>query len=243
MHCNLCIRCLLSESKKRLLICFDEFQMAKDLDGADLIAEMRTAFQRHDMITYVFMGSETGILNELFGSPREKFFNSAVKFHLGPIAREAFTRFIQEKFAMRDISVSVDVCGAIYRWGAGISAHIQHLCSAIWDFMPEGKGAVSAGSIEEVVRNDTDANDGLYLQMWQTIGDAKDQMLLQRLSRAKGLAVSSAEFCGPLSMNPATVTRRLAKIASKTRGVLIHQRASGYAFSDPFFEEWVRRKT
>jgi len=97
--------------------------------------------------------------------------------------------------------------------------------------------------VKDIVETEINSNDGLYLQMWQAIGDAKDQVLLQRLAGAKELAVSSPEFCEPLSMNPATVTRRFGKIVSRTRGSVIHLRSSGYSFSDPFFEEWVRRKT
>lgn len=234
----------LAESlRRRFLICFDEFQMARDLDGFDLIAEMRAAFQHHDRITYAFMGSEPSLLNELFGSPKEKFFNSAVKFHLGPIPRDEFSRFIQRNFAARGVTITPPVCEAISQWGEDVPAHVQHLCAALWDFLPTGARVVSASSISEVVGSEVDANDGIYLQMWQAIGNPKDQALLQRLARSEGAAVSSAEFCEPLSMNPATVTRRLAKITSRTRGVVIHLRSSGYAFSDPFFKEWVRRKT
>lgn len=234
---------LAEKYSKRFVICFDEFQIARDLDGTDLIAEMRSAFQRHDRITYVFMGSEASILNRLFNSPKEKFFNSAVKFHLGLISRSDFTRFIQSKFAQLNISVPDSVCELVCEWGTDIPAHIQHLCSAIWNFYPAGVKIISKDVIEKVVIQEIEANDELYLQMWQTIGDPKDQILLKRLAHAKGLAISGTEFCAPLSMNPATVTRRLNKIASRTRGTLIHLRSMGYVFSDPFFERWILQKT
>ncbi|MBI5299625.1 MAG: ATP-binding protein [Deltaproteobacteria bacterium] len=234
----------LAEShKRRFLICFDEFQIARDLDGMNLISEMRAAFQHHDRITYVFMGSEMGILNQLFSSPKEKFFNSAVKFHLGSIARNEFIHFIQKKFATRKITIKEDTCTFICEWGGDIPANIQHLASAVWNFLPESADIVSMDAVKNIIVMEIDSNDELYLQMWQAIGDAKDQALLQRLARAKEFAVSSPKFCEPLSMNPATATRRFNKIAFKTRGSIIHLRSSGYSFSDPFFEEWIRRKT
>lgn len=234
---------LATSLKQRFLICFDEFQVARDLDGTDLIAEMRSAFQHHDRITYVFMGSETHILNQLFSSPQEKFFGSAIKFHLGPISRDEFARFIQTKFNTRNVTISADVCNAICLWGEDIPSHIQHLCSAIWNFLPKDRRSVSVESIKEVMESEINFNNDFYLQMWQNAGDPKDQILLQRLARVKDVAISSAEFCAPLGMNPATVTRRFSKIVSRTRGALIHWRSSGYSFSDPFFEEWVRQKT
>lgn len=227
----------------RFLICFDEFQTVKNMDGTDIVAEMRSSFQLHDKITYVFMGSEPGILGQMFDSPKEKFFSSAVKFHLGPIGRGEFTKFIQQKFAARRVDVPDDVCVAICEWGGDIPAHIQHICSSIWNFLPEDSRVVSGDLLNRVVKGEIEANDGLYLQIWQTIGDAKNQMLLHRLATVKGMAVSGSEFCAPLSMNPATVTRRLNKIATSTRGALIHMRSSGYAFSDPFFEIWISQKT
>jgi len=234
---------LASKQNKHFLICFDEFQQAKDLGGTDIVAEMRSAFQQHDKITYVFMGSEAGILGQMFDSPKEKFFNSVRKFHLGPIPCDEFSDFIQKKFGERNIDVPKDVCKTIYEWGGQIPSHVQHLCAAIWEFLPENALTLSADWIDRTVTNEIDFNDGLYLQMWQTIGDPKDQMLLQRLARAKGLAVSGAQFCAPLSMNPATVTRRLAKTAGRTRGAIIHLRSTGYVFSDPFFEKWIEKKT
>ena len=46
---------LARKGRQRFIICFDEFQIARDMEDADLISEMRAAFQKHDKITYVFM--------------------------------------------------------------------------------------------------------------------------------------------------------------------------------------------
>lgn len=234
---------LAKKNKQRFIVCFDEFQLARDIKGVNLIAEMRADFQLHDNITYIFMGSETKILDQLFSSPNEKFFNSSIKFHLGPIPREDFIGFMKKKFAVRGISVSGEVGEAICDWANNIPAHTQHLCACLWDHIQHTSREITKASIQQAIQAEIESNDQLYLQIWQTLGDPKDQIILRRLAEAKHLAVSSPEFCSPLGMNPATVTRRLHKIATRTRGAIIHQRSGVYTFSDPFFKDWIFQKT
>lgn len=234
---------LAHKNKQRFVICFDEFQVSQAISGVDLVAEMRTSFQEQPDVTYIFMGSEMSVLDQLFSSPREKFFNSATKFHVGPISRDDFIQFMKKQFSKRGLSLSHQTGDLLCQWAHDVPAHIQHLCSCLWDLLPSDEREITPDRVQGAVLSDIESRGQFYLQIWQTIGDEKDKLILRRLATAGDLAVSSPEFCLPLSMNPATATRRLRKMVAKTRGAVIHQRSTGYVFSDPFFEEWVRQKT
>ncbi len=233
---------LATYQKKKFIVCFDEFQAVQEIEEADFIADMRSSFQHHDQVLYVFMGSEPALLNQLFSSPKEKFFNSSIKLHVGPMPRSEFIPFIQGNFSKRGVVVSEEMAAFICEWAHDIPAHIQHLCASVWDYLDLSIKELNQEVLEKAIEEDVKSRSQLYLQSWQSVGDNKDKRIIHRLAQTKNISVTNPEFCEPLGMNPATVTRRLKKILKRTRGAVIHLRTFGYAFSDPFFEEWVKKE-
>lgn len=86
------------KKKKHLVVIFDEFQEVGNLDGVALLKIMRSRFQMHKHVTYVFSGSKRHMLLRMFEEPEAAFFKFARSMELGPIPRREFRAFLTERF-------------------------------------------------------------------------------------------------------------------------------------------------
>lgn len=86
------------KKKKHFVVIFDEFQEVGSLDGVALLKIMRSRFQLHKQVTYVFSGSKRHMLLRMFEEPEAAFFKFARSMELGPIPRKEFRTFVAAKF-------------------------------------------------------------------------------------------------------------------------------------------------
>jgi hypothetical protein len=83
---------------KRMLLAFDEFQDIASLDGVAIEKLMRSKFQRHKNVTYLFTGSKRRMLLRMFNDESRPFYKFSRPMELGPIPKREFGEFISHKF-------------------------------------------------------------------------------------------------------------------------------------------------
>lgn len=233
---------LASKSKKPLILVFDEFQTILQFkDEIDIIAEIRSAALGQKNINYVFMGSETSMLERMFSSSDEKFFNSVRKEPVGLIAREEFVKFIISRFAKRGVQINSETADSICKWARDIPADIQHFCAVIWDSLPVSASSFGEKDFPAFLAGEIEYQDERFLQLWKALSGESDRMILRELAFRRHSQMTS-EFCHSVGMDKSTISRRLKKLTHGQLGFILHKRRDGYYFSDPFFEEWVRQK-
>jgi hypothetical protein len=233
---------LSEKSKIPWIIVLDEFQNIVQFEGdINLIAEIRSQTLEQKNVNYVFMGSETTILEKLFSSADEKFFNSVRKEPIGLISREEFSKFIITQFASRGVRVSQETAEAICGWARDIPANVQHFCAVIWDSIPDGVRSFEEKDFGAFLRQEVEYQDEHFLQLWKALTNEADRAILRELAN-RGPSLMTTEFCYTVGLDKSTVSRRITNLTHGQLGFLLHKRRDGYHFSDPFFEEWVRQK-
>jgi hypothetical protein len=81
---------LLSRSKKRVVIAFDEFQEVAGYEEEIAEAIIRTIMQEFPLITYIFSGSRKSLMKEIFADANRPFFQSTQMMELHEIDREIY---------------------------------------------------------------------------------------------------------------------------------------------------------
>src|SRR2546429_3626702 len=129
---------LAKRSGKRVVVAFDEFQAAGRL-GPRMFDVMRAHFQAQRGVAYAFLGSEQGILEELFSAKGHAFYRFAVPLDLSDAGGHRFgidpddwleylrSKFVAEKMTIDDASIdrlldatgghpqdTMQVCAALY---------------------------------------------------------------------------------------------------------------------------------
>jgi hypothetical protein len=82
---------------QRVLVAFDEFHEVLRLEGLDGL--IRSHVQHHgDAASYLFAGSEPGLMNQLFGERERPLFGQAAPVNLGELPNDALGAHIEQRF-------------------------------------------------------------------------------------------------------------------------------------------------
>ncbi|WP_053006276.1 hypothetical protein [Desulfosporosinus acididurans] len=77
-------------NKKHMILVFDEFQEVIRIAGEDALKVMRSYFQAHQNVAYLFLGSKEGMMNTIFGDKRQAFYRFATILPIPSIPSEAW---------------------------------------------------------------------------------------------------------------------------------------------------------
>ena len=94
------------QHKQDAIIVFDEFQEITNFDDDEIERKMRSAFQTHRNVSYVFMGSKTHLMKNIFNNPNRPFYKSGRYFPLQKISAEELAVFAEKKFLADGIVVA-----------------------------------------------------------------------------------------------------------------------------------------
>jgi uncharacterized protein len=94
-----------SRRKRQAVLVLDEFQEIMTLDP-ELPARIRASFQFQADVAHVFLGSRQHLLRQVFTKSNSPLYNSAKVVSLGPIPRDAFSRFIAERCASTSMAIT-----------------------------------------------------------------------------------------------------------------------------------------
>src|SRR3954447_16319741 len=124
----------------RALVVFDEFQdllrISSEVDGL-----LRSKIQFHrDEASYIFAGSEPGMLNALFTDRKRPLFDQARPISLDPLHDEDLIEYIGERFerAERDPREALD---ALVDLARGHPQRAMLLAHHLWEQTPRGEAA------------------------------------------------------------------------------------------------------
>jgi hypothetical protein len=220
----------------RTLVVFDEFQDLLRIDS-EVDGLLRSKIQFHrDEASYIFAGSEPGLLNALFGDRKRPLFDQARPIHLGPLRDSDLIEYIGQRFERgeRDPGEALDALVELVR------GHPQRamLCAHhLWEQTPRG----ATSDLETLDRAldavDRETNEAFQI-LWDDLADktaqrkvlaaaasSEETLYNRRTLEAYGLEKGSAESAvGPLI----------------DRGE-VRRADGGFLVVDPLLERWLQR--
>jgi hypothetical protein len=123
----------------RALIVFDEFQDIAKVEDMDALLRSHIQYQG-EIASYVFSGSEPGMMKRLFEDKGRPLYGSAVPMRLGLLADEDIAPYIMERFraSNRDVGEALQPLLAAAK---GHPQRVIHLAHRLWEEVPEGDAA------------------------------------------------------------------------------------------------------
>lgn len=221
---------------KKVAVCFDEFQQL-GFFGTDLLEKtMRSSFQKHSNISYIFMGSKKHLIQDIFNNPHRPFYRSGKSFPLEKIKQEELSAFIADKFKATRKRISFDLIESLIETCEVHPYYVQFLSHIIWEKTIEKKKIEQsdvATALELLIKRETAtyqaAMDGLSLKQKQVIialakKTAKDKVLSRQFLKKHNLpSVSTVQYI-------------LNNLVDKD---LIDRENGNYIVSDVFFKKWL----
>ena len=220
------------KKKKRMVVIFDEFQEIAMLDGLVIEKLMRSRFQHHKDISYIFAGSKEHILQQMFEESTRAFFKFARPMRLGLIPKSEFTPFILNKFKSTGGKPSGEIIDAILDYTNGHPYSTQYLCHEIW-YLTKSPRDISV--LDLALQNIIAQQSIAYVHIWDELKSVNQRALLIGMALENKYNYS-ADFIERYKLKSQSQLEKSVTILKKKR--IINDDGK---FNDIFFQEWIKR--
>jgi hypothetical protein len=221
---------------RRLVLVFDEFQEIQRFPGVGLEKAMRSHFQTHRHVGYLFAGSRESALRDMASRERAPFYKFGRLVALGPIASQEFVPFLQVRFRRGHLRLSAEVGDAILAAADDVPYNVQRLCHQLWVLRAGKADRIAERDIGDAIAGIVEQDAPHFNVGWDRLS-LHQRQVLQAIARSGGRNVFAGEFLTAHRLGShssvQTSLRQLLKeqVLAKTGGE--------YRFADPFFREWV----
>lgn len=228
---------LAEAKKKRVVVAFDEFQEIAGLDGLGLEKAMRSSFQRHKGVTYLFAGSKQHIMTEMFGQERRPFYKFAKSFPLKNIPREGFSDFISDKFKRTGISVGSEVVQSILEFTQGQPYLTQQLCHELWSIGNERRKIIQEEDIKAALTTILSQHGDYFSGIWDTLPPSQKRLLTAIAEEKEVKNLYSIDFVSKYFLISSSHVRKAVQALEKA--AIVDHSDGVYFIEDALFREWI----
>ena len=214
---------------------WDEFQevlTTRKSGGYDLVATMRSVWQRHERVAYVISGSEPSMLRELVASRHSPFFQHFDVFELGPMGRDDALELL---LSASEGEFPLATAEAIYSLLGGHPFYLQVVGEELHRDGPPFDSAALKAATQRTLFSRTGRLALFFERVFsQIVGRSSyAAAVLAGLARSPTRLTDLAKSIGAPSGDTARYLQRL--------GDAVVKRPDGlYELADPVFGLWVR---
>lgn len=223
---------------KRCVIAFDEFQQISTYtDDKSVEAKLRTKIQHCKNAHFIYSGSKRHLMTQMFFSSTKPFYQSAASMGLDAIPLEAYTSFVQDKFAERGKAITPDVIEAVYHKYDGTSWFIQMMMNEIFATTAPNE-TYTIYRLDETSQHLIGRQDMAYRELMKHIPTKQKQVLLAIAKAGVAQAITSGNFIKTYKLpSPSSVQAAVKGLLEED---LITQDNGCYRVYDYFFGEWLK---
>ena len=224
------------EKKRKVAVVFDEFQEIRNLDGEQFEKELRANIQHHEKISYVFMGSKTHILLNMFNDKNRAFYNIGKMFYLNKLSRKDLISFILKRFREGSYNISVDTAEKICNITKNHPSYTQMLCHEIWEICSDNKKvnekALNIAS-DRIIKNQSE----LYLRTWDNLSVHQKELLIALIISGGQSIFSGAYRTKNKLPGASTVNKCISALIEKE---IVEKNKGIYEVPDMFLAKWLK---
>lgn len=228
---------LAETKKKQLVIAFDEFQEITGMDGLDLEKSMRSSFQRHKNVTYLFAGSKQHVMEEIFGQERRPFYKFAKPFPLEKIPIKQFATFVASKFKETGISISPAIVDSVLHFTQGHPYLTQQLCHELWNISSEQKEAKEE-DISTALNTILSQHGDYFSKIWDSLASSQKKIMTAIAEETQVRNIYSTHFITKHALVSASHVKKALHYLEKE--ALVEHSDGVYYIEDIFLREWIR---
>ena len=229
----------LEERDKKVLIAIDEFQQVANYPETNTEALLRSYIQQLTNVGFIFSGSNKHMMLELFNSARRAFFSSTQIMYLAPIATEAYSAFIRDKFAEARRSISDEAIQFILTWTKSHTYYTQTVCNNVYALPLKN---INEEAARQLCRDLLQAGQASYVQFRQLLSPVQWQLLIAIAKEDRVYQPQSKEFLQKYKVGtPSNSKRALDALLEKE---MIYRQedlnSSWYQVYDVFLSRWLQ---
>jgi len=226
-----------TREKKNAVVVFDEFQEVTSYGDDEIEREMRSSFQHHQNVAYVFLGSKKHLFNGIFNDVNRPFYRSGKHFPLERLPAGEIIKFVTERFKRGKIILEPDVAQLIANESMGHPYYTQLLCHILWSGSSPNKHTTKEdvlSAIKTMLNRESPSYQAIMDGLSPRMRHLAIALSKETTSSPYGETFLSKHKLGTAS----TVQRALGALLQKD---VIDHISGQYIFQDPFFAQWLKR--
>lgn len=225
------------EKNVHIVVCIDEFQQIGEFpDSVTIQKRMRGVWQHQRNVSYCLFGSKKHLMTKLFQSRRMPFFQFGEVNELKPIPTSDWTTFIQQRFAEKGQSISVELARKICEAVNNHSSYVQQLA---WNVMAETDKVATEVSLHDGMEELLAQNSSFFTE--QTRGLSTYQLnFIRAICKGYHTGFTSKEVAEQFPMGTKSNIQRIK--ASLLDREIIDEDDAGVVLADCVFQRWFMRE-
>ncbi|MFL5892087.1 MAG: AAA family ATPase [Solirubrobacterales bacterium] len=229
---------ILERTGQRTLVVFDEFQdVLAAKDRADAV--IRSEIQHHgDAASYVFAGSQLGMMRRLFADRRRALYGQARAVELEPLEPDDVAEDVAGRFTRtnREVGSAVDL---LLDAGEGHPQRTMLLANALWEAVPPGETAAEEHWFAAYDRARAEVRDELRA-IWTGVSTGQRRVLAAVAENREGLYAGGRRHGGSRG---GAVKSAITALVDQGEVRADRSASTGYRLVDPLLRQWIAAGT
>ncbi len=226
----------LKQTSKECCIAFDEFQQIARYPEKNVEAVLRTYIQNIHNVHFIFSGSQSHLLTEMFLSPKRPFYQSTSNKNIGPIDRGNYYTFAASFFSKQGRLLPPEVFDTIYKQYDGHTWYIQKIMNQLYG---NPDGVIDEKAVNEAVLQILQENAFYYQMLMRSY--TKGQVRLMKAVACEGVVkeLTAGRFIAKYDLTAASSVKSASRHLLENE--ILYRSKEGYLVYDRFFGLWLQR--
>ena len=234
----------LEQADKPCIFAIDEFQQIAAYPEKNVEATLRSYIQKMNNCLFIYAGSNRHILENMFNSAANPFYNSAEQTYLDCIPKDIYTRFAQEQFKNAGRTITSDAAALAYDLFEGHTYYVHNLLHNTFASVEADK-VVDEADINQTLTEILDEKGRTFASVMNQLNYQQKETLVAIAKEGKATGVTSVAFIKKHALkSPSSVQYAISTLLDKQLLTYDDQgrgRTKVYSLSDRFLGMWLSR--
>ena len=228
----------LADDNSKWIIAFDEFQEIAKLNGDNFEKLLRSCIQHHQNVSYLFLGSKTHILKDMFSNKNRAFYNAAAIMSINTIEESKSIKYLISRFKRSDTEIDNDTAKYLLKTAGNIPYYIQYIAFEIWqNIILSDKNRITTMHIDEAVKRVLELKSDYYWELTNKHTSYRKKVLFALSQSASELF--SKKTAKDFGLGAVSSTQKAIDVFINDG--IIERNQSQYDFSDPIYKKFINR--
>jgi AAA+ ATPase superfamily predicted ATPase len=226
----------------KITVVLDEFQSIVNWDNSsELQWLLRSRMQKQKNIAYIFSGSSTTLITNLFYEAKNAFYKSCDIIHVNnKIDILEFAQWIKKRFATIDIEISGEVINVILELSRSHPYYTQKFCYILCLLNYKNKKIICIKEFRGALAYLLNLEESIYQERLSNMSKNQKKLIYALSQTGPAAKLYSKDNKRIYSLpSAASITKAIEQLRNDSNP-LIYEENSCLFFEDPFFELWLK---
>ena len=227
----------LASTDNRYIIVFDEFQEINNLNGENFEKLLRSKIQQQEHVNYIFLGSRTHLLNDMFNNKSRAFYNAAMLMQIEALPEKETIEFLKSRFSESGMKIDESVSLYLIQQAGNIPYYIQLLAAEVWQYMVSSQKVVNTEVVGYCAERIVDLKNDYYFELYGRQSAYQKKLLKSLLISGKN--VFSSDYTKRFRLSATSTTQKA--LLGLVESSIVEKVDGDYFIADPFFKRFLTR--